>query len=170
MRATMWRCLRAVAMALALAPIAAHAVCPVCTVAVGVGVGLSRWLGIDDLISGLWIGGLTVSFIAWTLSALEARQIVFPARGAIVAAAWFLLVLAPLGVGGVIGHPFNTLWGIDRLLLGIAIGSLAFWAGAAAYRRVKARHGGSAGFPFQKVVMPIAPLVVLSIVFHFALK
>jgi len=33
----------------------AIAVCPVCTLAVGVGLGLSRWLKIDDLIleSGL---------------------------------------------------------------------------------------------------------------------
>jgi hypothetical protein len=27
--------------------------CPVCTVAIGVGVGLCRYLGIDDLITGL---------------------------------------------------------------------------------------------------------------------
>ena len=26
----------------------ALAICPVCTVAVGAGIGLSRWLGIDD--------------------------------------------------------------------------------------------------------------------------
>ena len=36
----------------------AHAVCPVCTVAVGAGLGLAEWLGIDDSISGLWIGAL----------------------------------------------------------------------------------------------------------------
>lgn len=34
----------------------AQAVCPVCTVAVGTGVGLSRWLGVDDTITGLWLG------------------------------------------------------------------------------------------------------------------
>ena len=35
--------------------------CPVCAVAVGFGLGLSRWLKIDDAISGLWIGALIVS-------------------------------------------------------------------------------------------------------------
>ncbi|MCX6758247.1 MAG: hypothetical protein NTX14_00895, partial [Candidatus Nealsonbacteria bacterium] len=45
----------------------ALAVCPICTVAVGAGLGLSRWFGIDDSISGLWIGGLIVSFILWTI-------------------------------------------------------------------------------------------------------
>ncbi len=31
--------------------------CPVCSISIGVGVGLCRYLGIDDLISGVWIGG-----------------------------------------------------------------------------------------------------------------
>ena len=39
----------------------ALAVCPICTVAAATGIGFSRWLGIDDTITGLWIGGLTVS-------------------------------------------------------------------------------------------------------------
>jgi hypothetical protein len=36
-------------------------VCPVCTIAVAGGVGLCRYLGIDDLISGAWIGALLFS-------------------------------------------------------------------------------------------------------------
>ncbi len=35
----------------------AQAICPICTIAVGAGVGFSRYLGIDDTIAGLWIGG-----------------------------------------------------------------------------------------------------------------
>ncbi|HRZ29924.1 MAG TPA: hypothetical protein P5052_04275 [Candidatus Paceibacterota bacterium] len=34
-------------------PFTSQAVCPVCTVAIASGVGLCRYLGIDDLISGL---------------------------------------------------------------------------------------------------------------------
>ena len=44
-----------------------YAICPICTLAVGAGVGLSRWLGVDDTVTGLWIGGLTVSMILWTI-------------------------------------------------------------------------------------------------------
>jgi len=43
----------------------AHAVCPICTVAVGAGLGVSRWIGIDDSITGLWIGGLILSSGLW---------------------------------------------------------------------------------------------------------
>jgi len=47
--------------------------CPVCTIAVTAGVGLSRWLGVDDLISGLWVGGLLVSLIGLTFSLVEQK-------------------------------------------------------------------------------------------------
>ncbi len=36
-----------------ITPFVTKAVCPVCTVAIASGVGLCRYLGIDDLISGL---------------------------------------------------------------------------------------------------------------------
>ncbi|KKU63742.1 MAG: hypothetical protein UX88_C0023G0019 [Candidatus Woesebacteria bacterium GW2011_GWC2_47_16] len=48
-----------------LSPKTALAVCPVCTVAVGAGLGVSRWLGIDDSVSGIWVGGLVVSLSFW---------------------------------------------------------------------------------------------------------
>ena len=52
----------------------AKAVCPVCTVAVVAGLGLSRWLGIDDSVSGLWIGAVTVSISMWTINWLHKKK------------------------------------------------------------------------------------------------
>ena len=45
---------------------AADAVCPVCTVAVGAGLEGMRLLGVDDVITGIWAGGLTLSLFFWT--------------------------------------------------------------------------------------------------------
>jgi hypothetical protein len=148
----------------------AFAVCPVCTVAVGAGVGLSRWLGIDDVVTGLWIGGLVVSLSVWTCTWLEGRRIGFPGLRVAVSLSYFLVALVPLHLAGIAGSPLNTLWGVDRIVAGTAIGSLAFLAGARSYAIVKERHGGHAWFPFQKIVMPIAPLIVLSFLFYFASK
>ena len=44
----------------------AFAVCPVCTVAVGAGLEGARLLGVDDVITGIWAGGLTLSLFFWT--------------------------------------------------------------------------------------------------------
>lgn len=148
----------------------AKAICPICTVAVGAGVGLSRWLGIDDVIAGLWIGGLTVSLIMWTIDWLEKKNIRFKKRKLITVLAYYGIIVAPLYWTGIMGHPFNKIWGMDKLLLGIILGSLSFFLGGFWYYRMKAKNGGHAYFPFQKVVMPVAPLIILSAFFYFLTK
>ena len=44
----------------------ADAVCPVCTIAIGAGLEGMRMLGVKDILTGIWAGGLTVSLIGWT--------------------------------------------------------------------------------------------------------
>ncbi len=143
----------------------AKAVCPVCTIAVGAGVGFAQWLGIDDTITGLWVGGLTVSLILWTINWLKKKNVNFRWRGITTALFYYILIVVPLHYTGIVGHPFNKLWGIDRLLLGIAIGSIFFFVGAVWYNYLKQKNG-KALFPFQKVAMPLAPLVILSGIFY----
>ena len=38
----------------------ANAVCPVCTIAIGAGLEGARMLGVKDVLTGIWAGGLTV--------------------------------------------------------------------------------------------------------------
>lgn len=152
-----------------ITPGSAQAVCPVCTIAVGAGVGLSRWLGIDDTITGLWIGGLIVSLIIWTINWLDKKNIRFFGRKVLITLAYYLLIILPLYYSKIMGHAFNKIWGIDKLLFGIIIGSIAFLLGAVAYRQIK-KTRGQAHFHFQKVLMPIAPLLILSIIFYIFIK
>ena len=150
----------------------ALAVCPICTIAVGAGVGLSRWLGIDDAITGLWVGGLIVSMITWTESWLEKKNILFKGRIFVNILGYYTLIIIPLYYSGIIGNPLNTLCacGLDKLLFGIIAGSLAFWFGASWYFHLKEKNNGHAYFPFQKVVMPVSPLIILSIIYYFLTK
>ena len=151
----------------------AMAVCPVCTVAVGAGVGLSRWLGIDDSITGLWVGGLIVSIIIWTISWFDKKNIKFKGRTFATILGCYFLIIAPLYFMGIIGNPLNALCSCglaDKLFLGIIIGSIAFWFGAKWYYHLKEKNQNRAHFPFQKVVMPIIPLILLSIIFYFLTK
>jgi len=147
----------------------ALAVCPICTIAVGAGVGLSRWLGIDDSITGLWIGGLTVSMITWTISWFDKKNIQFKGRIFVTILSYYLLIVIPLYFMGIMGNPLNTICacGLDKLIIGIVTGSVAFWFGAEWYFHLKEKNGGHAYFPFQKVVMPISPLIIMSLLFYF---
>ncbi len=145
------------------------AVCPVCTVAVAGGIGLAKWLGIDDTITGIWIGGLTVSLSMWTSDWCDRRKFVFRWRDPAILAAYFGMIVVPLYFTGYIGHPLNKLWGIDKLALGIACGGIAFAAAARWYAYVRSRRG-RALFPFQKVAMPVGALSLLSALFYLATK
>jgi len=150
----------------------ALAVCPICTVAVGAGVGLSRWLGIDDSITGLWIGGLTVSMITWTISWFDKKNIRFKGRTIATILGYYLLIVVPLFYSGIIMNPLHALCacGLDKLLVGIVVGSFGFWFGANWYYYLKEKNQGMAYFPFQKVVMPVSPLIILSVIFYFLTK
>lgn len=148
----------------------AKAVCPVCTVAVCAGVGLSRWLGIDDVITGIWIGGLLVSAISWTISWLQRKNVIFKGRKILVVVAYYAFAVLPLYYYEIAGHPLNKMWGIDKLILGIAIGTVAFVVGIALNNFLKSKNQGKAYFPFQKVAIPVGMLVVASSAVYFICK
>jgi hypothetical protein len=150
----------------------ALAVCPVCAVAVGAGLGLSRWLGIDDSVSGLWIGALIVIFIVWTITWMDKKNLRFRFRNAAVIAGWYLLVIVPFYYAKIITHPVDFLCSCakDKLILGIASGGSAFYFGSVLYDYLKEKNNGHAHFPFEKVVMPVFPLIVLTILFYFLTK
>lgn len=149
---------------------AAQAVCPVCTVAVGACVGFSRWLGVDDLISGVWIGGVIVSIIIWFLSWLDKKQIRFKLRWLVVSVLFYLIVFLPLCWTGIIGHPFNRFYGVDKLLFGTIFGSMSFLLAVWFGNFLKKRNQGKPLFPFQKVLLPILFLLITSLIFYYIIS
>lgn len=141
------------------------AVCPVCTVAVGAGVGLAQYLGIDDAISGVWIGAFTVSMALWTINwhirKYKKTKWIIPVSFAL----YYALVVVPLFFMKSIFHPFNNLLGINKLILGIIVGSLIFLLSTRLYEYMKTKNG-KAHFPFEKIVIPIFSLSFISFLFY----
>lgn len=155
-----------------LAP-SAHAVCPVCVVAVGAGLGFSRYLGIDDSITGLWIGGLTVAMIMWSINWLRPRvgqKKSWPYIKWATIIGLAALVAWPLNSQGFIGHPLNKIWGIDKIILGTLLGAVVFWVMSVLYIYLKKENNDRAYFPFQKVVMPFGALAFFSLIFYLLTK
>jgi len=144
--------------------------CPVCTVGVVAGLGLSRWLGVDDTVSGVWIGGLLASLSGWTINWLRSRNWSFKGMPAIVVLIYYGFAIAPLYWKEIIGHPFNKLWGVDKLIIGLAFGTVFFVLAVLGYEIMKKRNGGHSHFKFEKVVIPIASLLILSGAFYLITK
>ena len=95
-----------------------QAVCPVCTVAVGAGLGISRLIGIDDSVTGLWIGGLILSSGLWLADFLKKRKLKLPFPELISILLMIIFVIPPLYWSKIIGLQGNSLWGVDKIILG----------------------------------------------------
>jgi hypothetical protein len=142
------------------------AVCPICVVAVGAGLGLSRWLGVDDVVSSIWIGALLAAMVLWTLIWFEKRKWVFPFDKAVVILAYYLLTFVPLYYAGILGHPLNKILGTDKIIFGITIGSVAFMLSHWFNLYLKQKNHGKVFFNYQKVVIPVVILLITSLTFY----
>lgn len=155
-----------------LFPSPVKAVCPICTVAVGAGLGLSRYLGIDDSISGIWVGGLMISLTLWTADWLKKKKwkilkkITIKYLYCLSFVFYLLITYPPLIWSGVIGHPFNTILGIDKLVFGSLIGFGTFILGVYLDKKVRKIKGHQL-FNYQKVAFPVVSLLIASLVVYF---
>ena len=152
-------------------PSTIYAICPVCTIAVGAGLGLSRYFGIDDVISGLWVGGLILSSSLWMANWLHKKELKIKIHilNFTVAAVFYLITLVPLYFTGIIGHPYNTIYGIDKLLFGTTIGSIVFLLSLRLDKMAR-KYYGRQFFNYQKVVFPVSALIILSLIFYTVIK
>lgn len=149
---------------------AASAVCPVCTVAVGAGLEGARLLGVDDVITGIWAGGLTLSLFLWTAGWLKKRGVKSAFWQLFVPFIVYYALLCMVYLMPDVQFGAHTLWGVDKFLLGIIVGTVCFWGGARWYVSIKRKNGGHAQFAFQKVVVPVSLLLVATLVFWLITK
>jgi hypothetical protein len=148
------------------APAPAGAVCPVCTVAVGAGLGVSRWIGIDDSVTGVWVGGLVLSSGLWLADWMRRRGWRLPYAEAVSIGLFFLFVIPPLYWADTIGIPGNILWGIDKVLLGTMAGSLVFLLGVVVDKWLRTINEGKVFVYYQKVIIPLFLLSLTSYFFY----
>lgn len=141
---------------------AVYAHCPLCTAAVGSGVVVTRFYGIDDAIVGVWIGAFVVSTALWFDQALKKRykSIRFQSLGLVFLA--LLLTIVPFYFSGLMGQ--QKILGVNKLLVGILSGSIATYAGILVSEKIKKRKG-KALFPFQTITIILAFLSLASFLF-----
>ena len=144
----------------------AHAVCPVCTVAVAAGLGISRWIGIDDSVTGIWIGGLILSSGLWLADWIGKKSWKVPQKEIISVVLFYLFVIPPLYWAKMVGLVGNTLWGIDKVILGTVVGSVLFMGGVWLDKWLRNTNEGKVYVYFQKVIAPVFLLTLGSFVLY----
>ena len=144
----------------------ARAICPICIVAIGGGLELSRWLGVDDAISSIWIGALLVALIGWTIIEMRKHGKKFPLDVAVISLAYYLLTFIPLYYYKIIGGETHKILGIDKIVFGTAIGTVMFLLSYWLHLYIKKKNNGKVFFPYQKVVLPVVVLLLTSIILY----
>lgn len=126
---------------------------------------LSQYLGVDDLIIGVWVGGLIISLGLWWASYL--KKIYFKGQEWVIVVLTWAITVWGLKQGKFFGHPYCKIFGQDKLLVGIVFGNLMFLVGYLVdllLRRYNKKKHGKALFSYQKVVLPIASLTVATLI------
>lgn len=147
-------------------PVLAH--CPLCTAAVGVGIGVTRVYGVDDSIVGLFLGAFIVSSALWFNKWIK-KKIEIPIQKFLVIFAFFLLTILPLYFSGVIVDPQtaislgNSIFGVDKLLFGTIIGILASWLAFEFSDYIK-KIRKKVLWPYQSISFIAITLIILSLI------
>jgi len=139
--------------------------CPVCIVTIGGSVLLSRYLGIDDLIIGIWAGGLILSSGLWTANFIK-KTFIKGQNWILTALLWITTVLG-LKQAGFIGNPTCKIHNHDKLLTGIVGGSLVFilaYGSDLFLRKLNKKNPGKALFPYQRVIVPVVLLLIATLI------
>lgn len=150
-------------------------VCPVCTVAVGAGVGFLREFGVNDIITGIWFGALIVSSIAWMIDYLNRKNIHFLFRKILVIVLFYGIFIIPLyywkiGETTLMGNPDNVIFGIDKILFGVIIGTFIFISAILSDIYLRKINEGKHIVIYQKVIIPLVFLIIASIIAELLIK
>ncbi len=146
----------------------ANPACAVCTVAIGASLEIARKLGVPDAVVGLWAGALLTLLGYWLILFFDKKNWHFWGRDA-------LLMATSVGMIGfiyireVIYTPV-IIWNVfylDPILFSTILGMVLFIYSQKFYQWMKARNGGHAHFPFEKVVLPVVWLLAFSVYFSY---
>lgn len=141
--------------------------CPMCAVAIASGLGLSRALGVSDTVIGLWTGAMLLALSHGLITYLKKKNIDNRWLNiAIYVFTYFLIIPLYVGEKSTLIFNLKTILGIDEFLFSIIVGSFVLFLSSKLYYRMKEKNG-KPHFPYEKVVLPTASLLIISLLFHF---
>lgn len=144
----------------------ANPACAVCTVAVGASLEIARRYGVDDAVVGVWAGAMLALLGYWLILWFEKKNWNFAGRNL------FLMAISVGSIGFMyVNMPYRPqpigIFYLDPLLFSTVLGALTFIYVSRFYQWMKEKNGGHAHFPFEKVVLPVLALTLLSVYFNY---
>lgn len=149
-----------------LTPSVASAHCPLCVAGAAAGVTLTRWVGVDDSITGVWIGALLGSMSLWFYMYLLGKNINFVEKNKLMVKLSIYLAIFASTIWSF--YKFNLvirmsqIMGFDKLTFGIIAGGILFYL----IDLVKIKHY----FNYQKIVISLGSMIILSLLIYILIN
>ena len=146
-----------------LLPTEVLAHCPLCVVGAGAGLTLSRLLGIDDTITGLWLGAFLGALSFWFTTSLARKKALFKSKVIEFISYVLFIALTILSF-----YQFNlierhiAIAGFDKLPFGMVVGGVSFYL----VSKVTIKRY----FPYQRIVVSLLSMTTLSVLFYILLN
>ena len=141
--------------------------CPVCVITVGGGLLLAKKLGIDDLLVAIWISGLNTAMAFYLVKLIKNKLFNNPY---IMSLIFFTLTIIYLSVTNQLNHIGNQIAGIDKVFLGMTIGLITFYISQMIDYGIRDKQTRKPRIPYQKVIIPISCLILITFLCKFLLK
>lgn len=147
--------------------------CPLCVAATGAAVAVTRAYGIDDLIVGLFVGGVVISTALWLDTILKKRnkgKNHIPLQSMIIVFLSIVSTVVSFYFAGMLGnvYPVYLIFGLDKILVGTLLGSFITLATFQFNDSFLRRLNGNKNFvPFQPIILTTAFLSLASLIFFF---
>ena len=138
-----------------LMPRVVFAHCPLCVAGAAAGVTLTRWIGVDDSITGVWLAALLGAMSFWLSSRLKLVFRPFMYITVFALTIWsfyqFKLVIR-----------MSQVFGMDKLTFGMITGGALFYL----VDLIKIKHY----FNCQRIVISLGSMVILSLAIYILIN
>lgn len=147
-----------------LFPPVAYAHCPLCVAGAAVGLTLSRWIGVDDSITGLWLAALlgAISFWSYALLVRKIKKTNWLFLKPTIYVAIFASTLWSFYKFNLVVR-MEKMYGLDKLTFGIIVGGVAFYL-IDVVNDLIIKIRGKSLFPYQRMIFSLVTILGLSVI------
>ena len=143
-----------------LMPKVVFAHCPLCVAGAVAGVTVTRWIGVDDSITGVWIAALLGAVSFWTHTAVR-RKVKIPYGKELIYVIIFALTIWSFYKFQLVIR-MSQIFGLDKLTFGILTGGALFYL----VDLIKIKHY----FNYQRIVISLGSMAILSLVIYIMIN
>lgn len=144
-----------------------YAHCPLCVAGAAAGITLTRWIGVDDSITGVWLGAFLGAVAFWTDNIVSKKR-KFPFSKPLFYIAIVALTLWSFYKFQLVIR-MSQIFGLDKLTFGILAGATLFYLVDVVDNLIIKKYG-RVFFPYQRIIVSLGSILILSLVVFYLIN